>query len=220
MPYCFVARAIRLRNLARELDVGPDDLVLWLLEHRPELGELHHAAFVTADVQAGVRAAFVRPEPLADPVEQRCADCIDAPATPGRRVVAAPPTIVCERCGGSVNRRESLALIEAFTARRLHKLLVVGGGPGTVEGLRSLLDGAIELRVVDGEITRNAAQAESELRWADVVVIWASTILPHKISNLYTDKRDRYGAKIVVAHRRGAAALCRTVVEHLERRTG
>ena len=33
-------------------------------------------------------------------------------------------------------------------------------------------------------------------------------------------QRDRYGSKIVVAHRRGAAALCQTVVEHLGRRSG
>jgi hypothetical protein len=115
-----------------------------------------------------------------------------------------------------VNRREALALIEAFAEAGKSRLLVVGGGPGTAEELTSLLGDAIDLRIVDGESHRNATQAQSELAWADVVAIWGSTILPHKVSKLYTDRRAEYRDKLCTVTRRGAAALCKTVIDKLK----
>jgi hypothetical protein len=209
----------RIRNLARALAVPEDDLLLWLLEHAPELGDPHPADFLPPDVEARARAALARsavPTPPAAPVERRCAACMDAPMAPGSKVVLAEGTVPCDHCGGSVNKREALALIEAFRARGLTRLLVVGGGPGTAVELTTLLGDAIELRIIDGESHTNAQQAAAELAWADVVAIWGSTILPHKVSKLYTDRRADYRAKLCTVTRRGAAALCKTVVEKVK----
>ncbi len=206
----------RIRNLARSLAVPEDDLLLWLLEHAPELGDPHPADFLPPGIEARARAALARPAAPAPPVERRCAACMEAPVPTGVEVVLAEGMVPCDHCGGSVNKREALALIEAFRARGLSRLLVVGGGPGTAEELTSLLGDAIELRIVDGESHRNAQQADSELAWADVVAIWGSTILPHKVSKLYTDKRVEYRGKLCTVTRRGAAALCKTVVEKVK----
>jgi hypothetical protein len=206
----------RIRNLARSLGLPEDDLLLWLLDHAPELGEPHPADFLPPDVEARARAALARPPRPAAPaerVERRCPFCMGAAARPGARIAPAPATVPCDRCGDSVNKREALALIDAFAERGLRRLLVVGGGPGTAEELRHLVGEAIDLRIVDGETHRDATQADAELAWADVVAIWASTILPHKVSKLYTDKRTEYRDKLVTVTRRGAAALCKTVVE-------
>jgi len=203
----------RIRNLARSLDLPEDDLLLWLLDHAPELGESHPADFLPLEIETRARTAFAKqaaPEAL---VERRCPACMDAAPSPGARATPTDGTVPCDRCGDSVNKREALTLIEAFAERGLRRLLVVGGGPGTAEELRTLLGETIELRIVDGESHRNATQAAAELAWADIVVIWASTILPHKISKLFTDRRADYRDKLVTVTRRGAAALCMTVVE-------
>jgi hypothetical protein len=210
----------RIRNLARALAVPEDDLLLWLLEHAPELGDVHPADFVPPAIEARARTALARPAAPTTPVERRCAACMDAPRPAGVDVVLAEGTVPCEHCGGSVNKREALTLIEAFAARGLSRLLVVGGGPGTAEELVTLLGNAIELRIVDGEAHRNQTQADSELAWADVVAIWGSTILPHKVSKLYTDRRVEYRGKLCTVTRRGAAALCKTVVEKVKGELG
>jgi len=206
----------RIRNLARSLDLPEDDLLLWLLEHAPELGERHPADFLPPEIETRARTAFAKqPAPVAL-VERRCLSCMGAALSPGGRATPTGGTVPCERCGDSVNKREALTLIETFAERGLRRLLVVGGGPGTAEELRTLLGDAIELRIVDGENHRNATQAAAELAWADIVAIWASTILPHKVSKLYTDRRADYREKLVTVTRRGAAALCMTVVDKVK----
>lgn len=219
LPGIQVSRT-RIRNLARSLDLPDDDLLIWLLDHAPELGELHPADFLSPEIEARARAALARPATPSAPdpsVERRCPPCMEAPGRLGARVVAAEGGAPCDRCGGSVNKREALALIATFVERGISRLLVVGGGPGTAEELRNLLGEVIDLQIVDGETHRNATQAASELAWADVVVIWSSTILPHKVSKLYTDRRTDYKDKLVTVTRRGAAALCKTVVDKVKR---
>lgn len=219
-----MAHAIRIRNLARSLDISEDELLLWLLDHEPALGDPHPADFLPKEIEARVRKALTKPaKPVkpAEPVERRCTDCMAAPApSNGMRVVPTDSGVVCDRCHGSVNKREALGLIDAFTEHGLRRLLVVGGGPGTAEELRTLLGEAIQLRIVDGESYRDATQAEAELAWADVVAIWASTILPHKVSKLYTDRRAEYREKLVTVPRRGAAAFCKVIADKVRSAPG
>ncbi|WP_437877559.1 hypothetical protein [Sorangium sp. So ce513] len=160
------------------------------------------------------------PPPAPEPVERRCAECAKLPVKAGVRVVEAGPDAVCDMCGSSANKRAALAMIEAFRARGLRRLLVVGGGPGTAEDLRQLLAGEVDIRIVDGEGHRNAAKAEADLRWADVVAVWSSTILSHKVSKLYTDRRDAFRDKLVTVPRRGVAALCMAVAEKVSPSAG
>jgi hypothetical protein len=209
-----VPKSNRIRNVARSLGIEDDDALLWLMEHAPELGDVHPADFIPADVEDRIRVALARPPAPKEVVERRCSDCLAAPPhTPGARIVEGTP---CARCGDSVNKRGALALVEAFAERGLRRLLVVGGGPGTAEELRTLLGDSIQLRIIDGEEHRDASQAESELAWADVAAIWGSTILPHKVSKLYTDRRADYREKLVTVTRRGAAALCTAVIDRVK----
>lgn len=131
----------------------------------------------------------------------RCEECAeDEPA--GTRVVTVAAS-ACRRCGGSASRRSALRL--GATGRRL-RVLVVGGSGGTRAELERKLAPHVELRQVDGESRRTKDRAAAEHAWADVVVIWASTELPHTVSTLYTQVPDPGGKTITVA-RRGAAAL-------------
>ncbi|EYF07472.1 hypothetical protein [Chondromyces apiculatus] len=200
-----------MRSLARVLGIHEDDLLLWLEEHAPAKVGWHPASFVPAETARRAREQLGPPAPrAAEPSEPRCADCMGHPAAGGVRLVPADATHACAVCNGSVNRRAALAMVAAFHAHGLCRLLVIGGGPGTAEELRALLADHLEIRIVDGESHRNAAQAEAELRWASVVAVWSSTILPHKVSKLYTDSRE-FRDKLVTVPRRGVAALCQLV---------
>jgi len=215
-----VSRAVRVRNLARSLGVEEDDLLLWLMENAPMAsGEWHPATFVPQEIVEPATLALEKPAPPPEVTEARCDECARYPVPEGARVVPATAAVACASCGGSVNKRAAMELVDTFRQHQLHRLLVVGGGPGTAEELRALLDGQIDVRIVDGESHRNATQADAELRWADVVVVWSSTILPHKVSKLYTDARE-FRDKLVTVPRRGVAALCQTVVEKISAGAG
>ncbi|MCC7363069.1 MAG: hypothetical protein IT303_01760 [Dehalococcoidia bacterium] len=149
-----------------------------------------------------------------------CSPACAAMAEPERpaRVPADAEPNACEVCRGSNNRRAAQAMIAACAARGVRRLLVLGGSGSTLRELASLLaDSAIELRVVDGlERTPNKKDAIADLEWADLMVVWASTPLPHRVSVSYTDERPPRLWSLTVA-RRGVEALCTEVVRHLER---
>lgn len=141
----------------------------------------------------------------------------------GREIVAVAAT-GCEVCGGSNNRRSAAALAAAMQQRGLRRLLVVGGSPGAQQELAALLAGrSVELRLVNAaEGTHSNRTARSGLDWADVVVVWGATPLPHKVSRLYTDGAPRggRGPRVVRLAKRGVEALCREVLKNLEAQGG
>jgi hypothetical protein len=207
-------RSLRVRNLARILGISDTDLLFWLAENAPSAGAQHPADFLPAEVAERAQQELTRaPPPSDEPIVRRCPECMRLSVPAGVRVVEAGPDATCDACGSSVNKRAALTLIEAFHARGLRRLLVIGGGPGTSEDLRQLLAGEVDVRIVDGEGHRNAAKADADLRWADVVAVWSSTILSHKVSKLYTDQRASFRDKLVTVPRRGVAALCRAVAD-------
>lgn len=212
-----MSRSVRVRNLARSLGISDTELLVWLVENAPAGGAMHPADFLPAELVERAQQALKRDlaTSSSEPTERRCTECILLPVPAGVRVVEASTDAPCDACGSSVNKRSALALIGAFHARGLRRLLVVGGGPGTAEELRQLLAGEVEVRIVDGEGHRNATKADADLRWADVVAVWSSTILSHKVSKLYTDQRAAFREKLVTVPRRGVAALCRAVADRV-----
>lgn len=153
-------------------------------------------------IEASVREAFAL-------VCERCAE--DTRADREVIVVRSPS---CARCGGSDTRRAALRLGAVAPGLRL---VVVGGSAGTRAELERVLGGALALRLVAGTTGRTREQAAADHAWADVVVIWASTELPHKVSQLYTGIADPSRKRITVA-RRGAAAVIDAILTWRERR--
>jgi len=217
-----MSRPVRVRNLARSLGISDTELLVWLAENAPALGTLHPADFLAAELveQAQTALASAPKAPPEPPPERRCVECIRLPVPASVRVVEASADAGCDVCGSSVNKRAALALIDAFQARGLRRLLVIGGGPGTAEELRQQLAGKVDVRIVDGEGHRNSTKADADLRWADVVAVWCSTILSHKVSKLYTDQRSSFRDKLVSVPRRGVAALCKAVAEKVATQSG
>jgi len=124
----------------------------------------------------------------------------------GRTIVAAADTSQCQVCGGSVNQRSIDDMVVACRKRGWRRLCVVGGSPNARDEVKRRLDGRLELRAFDGTIARTLKQARVDLAWGDVVVVWGSSQLDHKVSNLYS------GPNVVTLHRRSIQELATEVV--------
>jgi hypothetical protein len=139
-----------------------------------------------------------------------CRAAAAAAAGTDRAVLDAARPTACEVCGGSANATEIGKAIAALVDGGLRRIVVVGGSPSTREELRGLIADRLELRLVSGTDRRTSRDAKADLVWADLVVIWGSTELDHKISRLYTGASQ---GRVVTCARRGIAALAETLAK-------
>ena len=203
-------KSMRIRKIARLLRMPEEELVAWLRTQGHGGIALHPANFLPVDVLDRARVA------LDQLLEPRCDACRKAPVLQGRRIIPAGPETPCARCAGSVACRAALDLVDAFRARGFRRLVVVGGSPTSTEQLRAELGPHIELRIVDGTSSRHLAErASADLAWADLVGIWGSTILPHKVSMQYTDRTSAHRGKVVTVHSRGVSSFCAEIARRL-----
>lgn len=125
---------------------------------------------------------------------------------------------VCRLCGGTAARR-ALEEMAAVCARAgVSRILVVGGSPPSHKELKKLKPPGLEFKLVEGTLSRDKQRAVADLKWCDVAVIWAGTILSHGVSTPYMKGRKPGSAPVVVASRRSVEALCEAVVQHLLKR--
>lgn len=136
----------------------------------------------------------------------------------GRVPIPCDPKSDCERCGGSANLGAATALLEVCRARGVGRLVVVGGSPSVREELSAAIRGALELRMIDGTERRTQDRARGDVEWADLVLVWGSSELNHKVSLLYTQVRPPLRKKVVLVARRGVAALLSAAVKHFQGR--
>jgi hypothetical protein len=123
----------------------------------------------------------------------------------------------CEICGGSNVRRATRALARCLAGRGVRRLLVVGGkGPQHAEIEGPLAEAGLEVRFVDGRAgSFSRRDAGPDLDWAELLVVWGATPLPHKVSKLYTDDVPSHlRGRTVKLARRGVEAVCREVMDH------
>ena len=143
----------------------------------------------------------------------RSATCVTAAArlNAGARPVETEPA-ACAICGGSENRRAATRLAASARGGRRPRLVVVGGSPEARTQLVTLARGVADLRLVDGLGRATEDHARTDIAWADVVLIWGSTQLDHKVSNHYSR-----AASAITVPRRGVAALLDAAADRLER---
>jgi hypothetical protein len=139
-----------------------------------------------------------------------------AAADAGRRPVTVEAS-GCEICGGSNVRRATRSLASCLAARGVRRLLIVGGkGAQHAEIEDALAAAGLEARFVDGSRgSHSRRDAVPDLDWAQVLVVWGGTQLPHKVSKLYTDGLPAHlRGRTVKLARRGVEAVCREVMTH------
>lgn len=122
----------------------------------------------------------------------------------------------CENCKGSDNRRSFRRMVRMCRERRIYRMIVVGGSPDAHAELERLTPKGFLQRIVTGKERRTKKQATEDLRHADLLAVWGPTILPHKISELYTKQKEDYPNKVVLVLKRGVASFAREVCEFLE----
>ena len=138
-------------------------------------------------------------------------DCqADAADGEDRRIVPAATQADCAVCGGSANARAVDGMVAAWRRADLGRLCVVGGSPNARTELEALVDGRLDLRLIDGTANRNAGQAAADLAWADRVAIWGGTQLDHHVSNKYR------GPHVVQFAKRSIGVLAREMVRAVE----
>ncbi len=153
---------------------------------------------------------------LAEAFVRHCnnGDCRQAAAQPGPRRPLLADRQHCEVCGGSANRSALERLARALQERGLRRVLVVGGTEASERDIRQSSPASVEWRFVNTQVARDDRYHRSNREWAEVMAIWSSTPLPHKVSRHY-----EYGGDLirVTVTRRGVAALADGVRERLER---
>jgi hypothetical protein len=198
---------------------------------------LRSEGFVTPRSQATARAvlegaALTRPgkERMADEkldrardvlsreLARHCTDpaCLQAVAEDGRQPVEADRAN-CTICSGSNNTRALRRMAASCATAGVQRLLIVGGRPRLWGEMERMLGAGLDLRFVDGTSNLpSGADAARDCAWADLLVVWAPTPLPHKVSGLYRADVCAVARRVVV-HRRGIEALAMEVVDHLSR---
>ncbi|MDA0270347.1 MAG: hypothetical protein O2798_07575 [Chloroflexi bacterium] len=153
-------------------------------------------------------------------IEERIARVCGAPAclaaldASGRRVVEVASKS-CEVCGGSDNTRALNQMSQDLIAAGRPRLLVVGGSPNAHTQLRQSLAGSgVEVETVPGDRPTGSRHARELVDRADVVVIWANTILDHKVSTAFTGVAPE---KTFTCARRSVSALAQEVSRHVTR---
>ena len=119
---------------------------------------------------------------------------------------------VCEICGGSPGARSLAQLGSALAGAGLSRILVVGGTERKEREIRGKSPAGIEWRFVDGKVARDDRYYRPHRQWADIIVIWQSTPLDHRVSEHFDGKGDD---RIITVRRRGVAALSGEIVRHL-----
>jgi hypothetical protein len=151
-------------------------------------------------------------------IVRHCADqaCIDAVADDGRLSVETDKPH-CSVCSGSNNTRALRRMAASCAEAGVRRVLILGGRPPVWTEMERILSPALQLRFVDGTSKLpNGSDALRDCAWADLLVIWAPTPLPHKVSGLYRPDVCTVARRVTV-HRRGIEALAMEVCEHLSR---
>ncbi len=139
--------------------------------------------------------------------------CLTAAGIPAKLIVRTGRDR-CSVCAGSNTRRAGREMVEACAKSGLERILLLGGSGNAHAELRALTAGTpIEWRIIDGRNDRpTKRQALPDLAWAQLLVVWASTDLPHRVSQVYTEDRPA-GPPLITVARRGVEALCTAVVQ-------
>ncbi|MBA2564915.1 MAG: hypothetical protein H0V09_05780 [Gemmatimonadetes bacterium] len=120
----------------------------------------------------------------------------------------------CVVCRGSNNRRAIVALARCLRRHGVQRVLIVGGKPEQHAEIEDLLRSeGRAVRCVDGSRgSHSRRDAEPNRAWAQVLLVWGATQLPHKVSELYTSAPPPPGQRVVKLARRGVEALCREAI--------
>ncbi len=134
---------------------------------------------------------------------------------------AGEPTLLveqaaCSICGGSQDGSALRRMAAAAADANVSRILVVGGTEAKWDVIRAKSSKDVEWRFIDGKRSREDRHFRSHRQWAQVIVVWSSTPLDHRVSSHFDGKGD---GRVITVTKRGVAALADGIAQHLERRS-
>ena len=128
----------------------------------------------------------------------------------GRTIVNVGIVSHCDICNGKDNQRAVAAMLDAMHQTGQTKLLVAGGAPDSRKALANLCGSSCKVRFISSDDHPSRKKtADPGMAWADIVVIWASTEIPHKTTVTLR------GPKVITVPRRGIASLADEVTRFI-----
>lgn len=134
-----------------------------------------------------------------------------------QKIIGTKEPQVCSLCRGSATRRGLTQMAFHCGEKGIKRILIVGGAPASHSELKNDSPAGLEFRLIEGDVSRDKQRAAADLQWCDVVVVWASTILGHEVSNLYMKNSKSHNRQVVLVNRRSIEALCIAVTQHVQR---
>lgn len=160
------------------IDAGDFGLLAAALSGAGQLGELLRRLRIVPDTEL---AHF-----LDDRVAWTCDACAPVLDSPQRTRVRVPPEH-CDVCGGSSIQAAAQRFAQACQRAGVTRVLLVGGSPTYHDTLQRLGPslGNVKLKLIRGDGARDRQRAGQDLAGAEVAFIWASTVLDHRVGELY-----------------------------------
>lgn len=123
---------------------------------------------------------------LDDRLAWTCDTCAPTLAGPNRTRIPVPAD-QCDVCGGSSIQAAAQRFAQACHRGKITRVVIVGGSPTYHDALRKLEPGlgGVRLNLIRGDGARDKQRATQDLAGADVAFIWASTVLDHRVGELY-----------------------------------
>ena len=130
---------------------------------------------------------------------------------------APPPLLVdkafCSYCVGSTDRRSLQEMAETLHADGSRRILILGGTPKVHREIERKSRGlSVEWRFIDGTKAKDDRYYRPHRDWANIIVIWSSTPLDHRVSRHFTGWSDD---RVITAERRGISSFCQSVIRHI-----
>jgi multidrug efflux pump subunit AcrA (membrane-fusion protein) len=180
-----------------------------LCERRGLLGEDEVGAVLRAFLDAHrvgelARLRLAEPDRVEELLWERVLLLAEGEEAPVGVVAVRVPPDRSEGRQASANRSAMSRFSTACLVHNVKRVVVVGGSPAYHRTLREGVDPRIDLRLVPG----NRRGSVPQVPGADLVIIWASTILDHSVAGLYPDG-------VVIPHR-GVARMLTAATEWIE----
>lgn len=142
------------------------------------------------------RLALAQPEALDELLWERVLLLAEEDAVPAGVVAVRVPPDRSEGRSASPNRSAMSRFTTACLVHNVKRVVIVGGSPAYHRLLKEGIDPRIDLRLIQGDRRGSVPQVPG----ADIVILWASTILDHSVS-------AKFPEGIVIPHRSIARML-------------
>ena len=139
-----------------------------------------------------------------------------------RREAAAQNTVkplllveqrACHICDGNPSVKALQNMAEIAIDAGKSRILIVGGTEKKEREILGKCSGLVQWRFIDGKKARDDRYYRSHRKWAEIIIIWQSTPVDHRVSEHFDGKGDD---RVVTLRRRGIAALVDEVVRHCQ----